>query len=96
MSQLRYITVSSDLYDGEVCYVRFLNNLGQTLELGQRTISFQFTIPVNQYGTLFVYLPRYDNTFVINIPDEPCPEGYLLQEDYFTLDQEDNSKILIT
>ena len=110
MSQVRTITISSDLYDGQVCFATFLDSQGNTTNLGQQIISFSFQISSAGSGTCFVYLPLYDNTFVINITSDPCPtptatmtptpsptpdSNLLLQENLFLIEQEDNFGIII-
>lgn len=72
MAQIRYITISSDLYDGQVCFARFLDANGNTTDLGQQLLSFEFSTD-SDYGTCFVYVPSVDNTFVVQILDSVCP-----------------------
>jgi hypothetical protein len=72
MAQIRYITISSDLYDGRVCFARFLDADGNTTDLGQQVLSFEFSTD-SDYGTCFVYVPSVDNTFVVQILDSVCP-----------------------
>jgi hypothetical protein len=72
LAQIRYITVNSDLYDGEGCYVTFLDNSGVTTNLGFQMISFSFETE-SDGGTCFVYVPSVDNTFVINVVSYVCP-----------------------
>jgi len=72
MAQIRYITISSDLYDGQVCFARFLDADGNTTDLGQQLLSFEFSTD-SEYGTCFVYVPSVDNTFVVQISEAICP-----------------------
>jgi len=72
MGQIRYITISSEIYDGRICYAKFLDNNNQTTDLGQQILSFEFSTDAD-YGTCFVYVPSVDNTFVVNISEEICP-----------------------
>jgi hypothetical protein len=72
MAQIRYITISSDIYDGQVCFARFLDADGNTTDLGQQILSFEFSTD-SEYGTCFVYVPSVDNTFVVQISDAACP-----------------------
>lgn len=72
MGQIRYITISSEIYDGRLCYAKFLDNNNQTTDLGQQFLSFEFSTDAD-YGTCFVYVPSVDNTFVVNISEEICP-----------------------
>ena len=72
MGQIRYITISSEIYDGRICYAKFLDNNNQTTDLGQQFLSFEFSTDAD-YGTCFVYVPSVDNTFVVNISEEICP-----------------------
>jgi hypothetical protein len=101
VAQVRNITISSDLYDGQVCFVNFLDSEGNTTNLGQQILSFTFTTE-SEGGTCFVYVPSVDNTFVVQIINNPCPtptptpDGFLLQENLFRIDQEDGFGISIT
>ncbi len=72
MAQIRYITISSEIYDGQVCFARFLDADGNTTDLGQQVLSFEFSTD-SEYGTCFVYVPSVDNTFVVQISDAACP-----------------------
>lgn len=72
MAQIRYITISSELYDGRTCFAKFLDNNNQTTDLGQQILSFEFSTDAD-YGTCFVYVPSVDNTFIVNISEATCP-----------------------
>ncbi len=72
MAQIRYITISSEIYDGQQCFARFLDASGNTTDLGQQILSFEFSTD-SEFGTCFVYVPSVDNTFVVQISDAICP-----------------------
>jgi len=73
MSQYNEITISSEIYDGEVCFAKFLDSNNVTTDLGEQVLSFTFSADPAQ-GTVFVYVPSVDNTFIVVINEpNPCP-----------------------
>jgi hypothetical protein len=73
MSQYNEITISSEIYDGQVCFAKFLDSNNVTTDLGEQVLSFTFSADPAQ-GTVFVYVPSVDNTFIVVITDpNPCP-----------------------
>ena len=73
MSQYNEITISSEIYDGRVCFAKFLDSNNVTTDLGEQLLSFTFSAESSQ-GTVFVYVPSVDNTFIVNVTSaNPCP-----------------------
>lgn len=87
------VQISSSNFNGQLADVTFYPDTGGTIYLGANVIPHTFDLDYI-YGSYQLYFASYDRTcftFISN-PDT----NYLLQENYSTLDQEDNSKILIT
>jgi hypothetical protein len=73
MSQYNEITISSEIYDGQVCFAKFLDSNNVTTDLGEQVLSFTFSADPAQ-GTVFVYVPSVDNTFIVYVTaPNPCP-----------------------
>jgi len=73
MNQYNEITISSEIYDGQVCFARFLDSNNVTKDLGEQVLSFTFSADPAQ-GTVFVYVPSVDNTFIVYVTaPNPCP-----------------------
>jgi hypothetical protein len=73
MSQYNEITISSEIYDGRVCFAKFLDSNNVTTDLGEQLLSFTFSADPAQ-GTVFVYVPSVDNTFIVYVTaPNPCP-----------------------
>jgi hypothetical protein len=73
MSQYNEITISSEIYDGQVCFAKFLDSNNVTTDLGEQLLSFTFSADPAQ-GTVFVYVPSVDNTFIVYVTaPNPCP-----------------------
>jgi len=73
MSQYNEITISSEIYDGQVCFAKFLDSNNVTTDLGEQVLSFTFSSDPAQ-GTVFVYVPSVDNTFIVYVTaPNPCP-----------------------
>jgi len=73
MSQYNEITISSEIYDGQVCFAKFLDSNNVTTDLGEQVLSFTFSADPAQ-GTVFVYVPFVDNTFIVYVTaPNPCP-----------------------
>jgi hypothetical protein len=73
MSQYNEITISSEIYDGQVCFAKFLDSNNVTTDLGEQVLSFTFSADPAQ-GTVFVYVPSVDNTFIVYVTaSNPCP-----------------------
>ena len=65
MSQIRFITISSDLYDGEICYATFLDNSGNTINLGQKFFHFSLKQVAKLELVLFMSLPLTIHSLLI-------------------------------
>lgn len=87
------VVISSNNYNGQIANINFYPDTGGTISLGANVLPHEFDMDY-YYGVYKLYFAVYDTTCYtyINNPDS----DYLLQENYFTLDQENNSKILIT
>lgn len=87
------IQISSVNFNNHIADITFYPDTGGTVNLGYQLIPY--TVELDYvYGVYDLYFSadtRTCSTYFGN-PDT----NYLLQENYFTLDQEDNSKILIT
>lgn len=87
------IQITSVNFNNHVADITFYPDTGGTVNLGYQLIPY--TVELDYvYGVYDLYFSadtRTCSTYLGN-PDT----NYLLQENYFTLDQEDNSKILIT
>ena len=86
------IQISSVNYNGDTADITFYPDTGGTVSLGTNVLPHTFDLDY-YYGVYELYFSLYNKTCYTYIgnPDS----NYLLQENYFTLDQEDNSKILI-
>lgn len=87
------IEISSVNFNNHLADITFYPDTGGTVSLGSHILPYIVELDY-VYGSYQLYFPIDDRTcygYVSN-PDT----NYLLQENYATLDQEDNSKILIT
>lgn len=87
------IIISSANFNNQVADITFYPDTGGTVSFGYNLIPF--TVELNYiYGSYQLYFLTYNKTCYTYISNPDT--NYLLQEDYSTLDQQDNSKILIT
>ena len=87
------VQISSANFNGQLADVTFYPDTGGTIYLGANVIPHTFDLDYI-YGSYQLYFVSYDRTCYTYISNPDT--NYLLQENYATLDQEDNSKILIT
>ena len=87
------IQISSNNFNNHNADITFYPDTGGTVSYGYYLIPAQIVTDY-PYGVYELYFSADARTCYsyVNNPDT----NYLLQENYFTLDQEDNSKILIT
>lgn len=87
------VVISSVNYAGQLADITYYPDTGGTIYLGVNVLPHTFDLDY-YYGVYVLYFSEFDKTCYIsfNNPDT----NYLLQENGFTLDQEDGSKILIT
>lgn len=87
------IQITSNNFNGHTADITFYPDTGGTVSLGSHVIPYTTTLDY-VYGVYEFYIPLDNRTCFcsLNNPDT----NYLLQENGFTLDQEDGSKILIT
>ena len=87
------IEISSINYSGKSADITFYPDTGGTVYLGAQIIPY--TVQLDYvYGSYELYFPSSLTTCYAYVSNPDT--NYLLQENYSTLDQEDNSKILIT
>jgi len=87
------IQISSNNFNNHIADITFYPDTGGTQSLGSHLIPY--TVGLDYvYGVYELYFSA-DNRTCFTYLNDPN-SNYLLQENYFTLDQEDNSKILIT
>jgi hypothetical protein len=87
------VQISSVNYNGQLAIVTFYPDTGGTVSLGANVLPHTFDLDY-AYGSYELYFGDYNQTCYTYISNPDT--NYLLQEDYSTLDQQDNSKILIT
>lgn len=87
------IVISSNNFNNHNVDITFYPDTGGTVSLGYHIIPYTTELDY-VYGVYKFYISADTRTcyYYVNNPNT----NYLLQENYFTLDQEDNSKILIT
>jgi hypothetical protein len=87
------VVISSNNYVGQLANITYYPDTGSTIYLGANVLPHTFNLDY-YFGVYELYFSDFDTTCYVyyNNPDT----NYLLQENFFTLDQEDNSKILIT
>lgn len=87
------VEISSVNYNGQIANIAFYPDTGGTVSLGANVLPHTFELEY-VYGSYELYFGAFDKTCFTYISNPDT--NYLLQENYTTLDQEDNSKILIT
>ncbi len=87
------VQISSDNFNGQIANITFYPDTGGTISLGANVLPYTTELEYI-YGVYELYFGAFDKTCFAYISNPDT--NYLLQENYFTLDQEDNSKILIT
>lgn len=87
------IQISSNNFNNHYCDITFYPDTGGTVNFGYQLIPFTTQLDY-VYGSYELYISSDTKTCYTYISNPDT--NYLLQEDYSTLDQEDNSKILIT
>lgn len=87
------IQISSTNFYNHIVDITFFPDTGGTVNMGYQLIPYNVELDY-VYGVYQFYVSADTKTcyYYVNNPDT----NYLLQENYFTLDQEDNSKIEIT
>jgi len=87
------VQISSANFNGQIANITFYPDTGGTISLGANVLPYTTELEYI-YGVYELYFGAFDKTCLVYISNPNT--NYLLQENYFTLDQEDNSKILIT
>jgi hypothetical protein len=87
------VQISSTNFNGQIANITFYPDTGGTVSLGANVLPY--TVELEYFnGSYELYFGAFDQTCYTYISNPDT--NYLLQEDYSTLDQEDNYKILIT
>ena len=87
------IQISSVNFNNHVADITFYPDTGGTVNLGYNLIPYTTELDY-VYGSYELYFSADNRTCFTYISNPDT--NYLLQENFSTLDQEDNSKILIT
>jgi hypothetical protein len=87
------VQISSTNFNGQIANITFYPDTGGTISLGANVLPYTTQLEY-YFGSYELYFGAYDKTCYTYISNPDT--NYLLQENYATLDQEDNSKILIT
>lgn len=87
------ILITSGNFNNHYANVTYYPDTGGTVTFGYQLIPYVVELDY-YYGSYELYFSADSKTCYTYISNPDT--NYLLQEDYSTLDQEDNSKILIT
>jgi len=86
------VQISSVNYNGQIANITYYPDTGGTISLGANILPYTVELEY-YYGSYELYFGAFDNTCYAYLSNPDT--NFLLQENYSTLDQEDNSKIII-